>query len=157
MHARSALLEGAARESDGRSLSVRTKIPPSSSQGGEDDELNEMKKSGGLTGMKAAGYSDEDCCEVCRALFMDQTEDDMRPAWDIFSKGGAKIDAFTFKRVLPLMGDEVSDDAIEDLFELADTDGSGDIDFKEFMVLVKGMNPKPAEEEGGGMFSFSPF
>ena len=60
--------------------------------------------------------------------------------FDLSGKG--ELDAAEFKKALPLMGEDVSDEKIEELFQLADKDGSGRIEFPEFMILMKGMNPK---------------
>ena len=58
------------------------------------------------------------------------------------SKGEGSISAEDFKKSLPLMGEEVPEERINQLFTEADTDGSGMIEFPEFVVMVKGMNPK---------------
>jgi Ca2+-binding EF-hand superfamily protein len=95
-----------------------------------------------IVNMQAAGYSEEDCNTVCRALFLDQSDEDMKAAWYLFAKGASDIDTDTFKRILPLMGDNVPLEEIEALFALEDDDNSGTVDFSEFIMLVKSMNPQ---------------
>jgi len=116
----------------------------------------QLRKAGAIINKtQDAGYSDEEINHICRALFLDQTEENMKPAWDMFDKiGRGSLDASSFKAILPLMGEDVADDEIETLFTEADKDGSGLIEFNEFQMLVKAMNPKPPPEEGGfGGFS----
>lgn len=86
----------------------------------------------------------------------------MRGAWKVFAKDSKTIDTFEFKTVLPLMGENVPDDEvrqvtslcsdtspwqIEALFEMADEDGSGELEFREFVMLLKAMNPKVGDEK----------
>jgi len=101
-------------------------------------------------------YSDQQINDVCRALFLDQSEEDMKLAWKVFDLSGkGELDAAEFKKALPLMGEDVPEEKIQELFQLADKDGSGRIEFPEFIILMKGMNPKEdsgAAAEGGGMF-----
>merc|ERR1711988_1706878 len=116
----------------------------------------QLRKAGAvIQNMQGADYSDEQINDVCRALFLDQTEEDMQKAWKVFDLAGEeKIAADDFKKALPLMGEDVPPEKIDELFKLADADGSGRIEFSEFVTMMKGMNPKDASE--GGMFnSFS--
>ena len=65
--------------------------------------------------------------------------------------GGGTLDAAEFKTALPLMGENVPQAKIDELYNQADTDGSGEIDYEEFCFLVKKMNPKElalSAEEG---------
>merc|ERR1712167_72957 len=94
-----------------------------------------------------AGYSEEACNIICRALFLSQSDDDMKQAWDVFAKNKPCLSTFAFKKVLPLMGENVPEDEIDALFTMADEDGSGEIEFEEFVMLIKSMNPKTDGEE----------
>ena len=74
--------------------------------------------------------------------------------------GGGTLDAAEFKTALPLMGENVPQAEIDELYSMADTDGSGEIDYEEFCFLVKKMNPEEKalsgeepEEEGAGFLS----
>ena len=89
-----------------------------------------------------AGYSEPDCNSVCRALFLDQREEDMKDAWMLFSNGAPHVESDKFRNVLPLMGDEVPELQMDELFAMVDDDGSGTLDFSEFIMLVRSMNPK---------------
>jgi len=44
-------------------------------------------------------------------------------------------------QALPLLGEDVDPEQVETLFQEVDTDGSGKIEFPEFCVMVKAMNP----------------
>merc|ERR1719478_1638739 len=118
----------------------------------------QMRKAGVIIGnMQGAGYSDEQINDVCRALFLDQTEDDMKKAWLVFGLSGkGELDGAEFRKALPLMGEDVPEERIEELFKLADEDGSGRIEFDEFVILMKGMNPKDGESSAFGGFSSFP-
>jgi len=88
----------------------------------------QLRKAGAIIeNMQNAEYTDEQINHICRALFLDQTEDDMRPAWGVFDKEGeGSLSAADFKLVLPLLGEEVPEEEIAQLFKEADSDGSGD-------------------------------
>lgn len=100
----------------------------------------QLRKAGAIIeNMQDAGYNDEEINHICRALFLDQTEEDMTPAWTVFDKAQkGSLDAKDFKKVLPLMGEDVPEEEIERLFLEADEDGSGVIEFEEFCQLVRG-------------------
>lgn len=93
--------------------------------------------------MQSAEYSDEAINDVCRALFLDQTEEDMATAWKVFDTAElGYLDSEEFKKALPLLGENVPPAEIDSLFKEVDTDGSGMIEFPEFCVMVRRMNPK---------------
>ena len=79
----------------------------------------------------------------------------MQPAFAVFDKDNSGVlDGEEFKRALPLMGEDVPEEEIEKMFNAVDCDGSGRIEFGEFMTLVRQMNPKEHGEKEGG-FSLS--
>jgi len=117
----------------------------------------QIKKAGiVIKNMQGAGYSDEQINDVCRALFLDQSEEDMKLAWEVFDVGrNGELVAGDFRKALLLMGEDVSEGKVDELFCLADGDGSGKIDFPEFVKLMKGMNPKDGDEKGNPFSTFS--
>ena len=108
----------------------------------------QMSKAGVvIKNMQGAAYTDEQINCVCRALFLDQCEEDMREAWLVFAKEGQEaLDAAEFRKVhlhvfvrcpfsvccccycvdyhgvkaLPLMGEDVPEERITELFQIAD-------------------------------------
>ena len=46
------------------------------------------------------------------------------------------LEASEFRKALPLMGEDVPEEQIERLFQEADEDGSGEIEFDEFKALL---------------------
>jgi len=105
--------------------------------------------------MQTAEYSDDQINDVCRALFLDQSEEDMAVAWKVFDHAEVGyLDGVEFKKALPLLGENVAPGEIDSLFKEVDADGSGKIEFPEFCIMVKRMNPKDGGEpsaatEGG--------
>ena len=63
--------------------------------------------------------------------------DEFREAFNSFdADGGGSIDTSELKDVLTALGQSATEEELEKLIKIADTDGSGDIDFLEFVVLV---------------------
>lgn len=63
--------------------------------------------------------------------------DEFREAFNSFDEdGGGSIDASELEDVLKSLGQEATKEELDKLIAVADTDGSGDIDFLEFVVLV---------------------
>lgn len=59
------------------------------------------------------------------AQFLDQTDEQMQPAFAVFDKDGSgKLDAAEFKLALPLMGEDVPEEKIDDIFKSTDTGGT---------------------------------
>merc|ERR1712150_397912 len=100
-------------------------------------------------GMEEAGYSHESASTICRALFYEQSEKYLRKAFKLFDTDRSGfIDACEFQRALPLMGENVPAEKIDDLFTQVDRDTSGKLDLEEFCFLVKAMNPKTRISSG---------
>ena len=61
----------------------------------------QMSKAGVvIQNMQGADYTDEQINCVCRALFLDQCEEDMQEAWLVFAKEGQEaLDAAEFRKV----------------------------------------------------------
>ena len=67
----------------------------------------------------------------------------MLPAFEVFDKERKGfLLAEEFRTVLPLLGEDVPEEEIDRLFIMADEDNSGSLEFDEFQILVRGMNPK---------------
>ena len=107
----------------------------------------QLRKVGAIIkNMQGVGYDNEQINNVCRALFLTQSEEDMATAWKVFDVDeSGYLDGEEFKQALPLLGENVSPQAVEKLFAEVDTDGSGMIEFPEFCVMVRAMNPKNPE------------
>lgn len=103
----------------------------------------QLRKVGAIIrNMQDAGYGNEQINYICRALFLSQCEEDMRTAWKVFDiDQSGYLDGEEFKKALPLLGEDVDPEQVETLFQEVDTDGSGKIEFPEFCVMVKAMNP----------------
>lgn len=105
--------------------------------------------------MKAAGYSDEMAAAICRALFYSQSDEDLQEAFKFYdSKGTGSIDKDELRVALPLMGEDIEESKVDDLFTEVDKDDSGLIDFEEFCFLVKAMNSKGDSTFGEALRSF---
>jgi len=100
--------------------------------------------------VKDGAYTDEQINAVIRALFL-QEDADMVVAWGVFcddpTNPKAGLESRTLKEVLPLLGEDVDPKEVKTLFKRVDTDGSGKIEYDEFKVLLKGMNPRDDFEE----------
>eukprot|EP00301_Raphidiophrys_heterophryoidea_P025741 c8706_g1_i1.p1 GENE.c8706_g1_i1~~c8706_g1_i1.p1 ORF type:complete len:402 (+),score=131.87 c8706_g1_i1:95-1207(+) len=106
-------------------------------------------------------FNDDEVDDVVKALYVTQADQDFQAVFDMFdsrlSGSGSKqgfLSADKFKLVLPLVGENVPQDKIDDLFKQVDTDGSGNIEFDEFKTLMLEMNPKSGEKKSS-MFSWN--
>ena len=94
--------------------------------------------------MQAMHYRVDQINAVVRALYLTQTAEDMKPAWTIFDAGGrGEVMLDDFRIALETIGEDIPDDKIDRLFVQADVDGSGSIDFDEFVVMMRKLNPMP--------------
>ena len=84
--------------------------------------------------------------------------DEFRAAFNSFdSDGGGSIDSSELESVLKSLGQEATQDELDKLIAVADTDGSGDIDFLEFVVLIAHKMKKDTGTDAGAIktaFSF---
>lgn len=108
----------------------------------------ELRKAGVmLDNMKKAGYSDAMANVVVSALLCDQSEKNIRKAFEFFDEDGSgQLDLDEVKAALPLMGEDVPPKTIKKLLEKVDGDRTGKVSFEEFVVLLRGMNPKDTSE-----------
>lgn len=120
----------------------------------------EMRKAGAvLKKMRKAGYSDQMAETICRALFCEQSEKQLQRAFKFYDTDRSGfLDAVEFRDALPLMGESVPEERINELFRKAAVDESGNINFHGFCKLVKSMNPKKKKtkqlEESGPLAIF---
>jgi len=71
----------------------------------------------------------------------------MSRAWQVFdSRGDGELNAEEFARVLPLLGEDVPPSRVDELFAIADKDGSGLLEYTEFQVMLIGL----CDENAGG-------
>eukprot|EP00658_Telonema_sp_P-2_P083972 TRINITY_DN920_c0_g1_i6.p1 TRINITY_DN920_c0_g1~~TRINITY_DN920_c0_g1_i6.p1 ORF type:complete len:331 (-),score=99.73 TRINITY_DN920_c0_g1_i6:167-1051(-) len=91
---------------------------------------------------KEIEFNNEQINDVIRALFVDQSEENMQAAFEVFDlDGNGYLDTEEFRRALPLLGEDVMPEEVDAIFELVDTDKSGRIEIDEFTCMVKQMNP----------------
>jgi len=97
-----------------------------------------------VIGMREKQYRNDQINSIVKALYLTQTEEDMRPAFRIFDQSGrGEVVATDFQEALKVIGEDVPGDKIDKLFEEVDADGSGTIDFEEFCVMMRKFNPMP--------------
>jgi len=72
----------------------------------------------------------------------------LKEAFSVFDKeGGGKISAAELRHILSNLGEKVDEDEVEEMMAEADADGSGYIDYKEFVaVLLKPLAVPPRKE-----------
>eukprot|EP01070_Trichotokara_eunicae_P008135 Trichotokara_eunicae@DN5648_c0_g1_i3.p1 len=85
----------------------------------------------------------------------DQQVREYRHAFTLFdSDGNGTIDAADLAKLLRSMGEAPSDDEITELVHFIDADGSGEIDFEEFMTIMSTrIKDNDVEEEMRAAFS----
>ena len=67
---------------------------------------------------------------------MDDSEDLVIEAFKVFDKDqDGKITKPEFVQVMERLGENISKDEIEKIYEAADEDGSGEIEFDEFNII----------------------
>eukprot|EP00928_Gymnodinium_smaydae_P056005 TRINITY_DN39452_c0_g1_i1.p1 TRINITY_DN39452_c0_g1~~TRINITY_DN39452_c0_g1_i1.p1 ORF type:complete len:352 (-),score=43.44 TRINITY_DN39452_c0_g1_i1:191-1246(-) len=94
-----------------------------------------------LNNMRNAGYGDKVALAVCRALFYENNSKHLKKAFSLFDvDGDGTISISELKRALPLMGEDVQSDQIEQLLARFKDDSSDELGFDQFCKLVKAMN-----------------
>jgi len=91
--------------------------------------------------MQEGGYSTADINNVVQALLAFRDEE-MRPAFDLLSGGDGSIDTAEMKVLVPLIGENLDEEQTRCLFQQADKDNSGLIDFEEFCQMMYSLTPK---------------
>ncbi|KAF3904211.1 Calmodulin [Orbilia brochopaga] len=65
-------------------------------------------------------------------------ESELRDAFNVFDKDKTgTIDAAELRLVMKALGEDLTDDQIEEMIREADKDGNGTIDFEEFKAIMK--------------------
>jgi len=74
---------------------------------------------------------------VGRMMREGQTEDEMKEAFDIFDRdGNGLISAFELRNVMTNLGEQLTDDELEEMMKEADADRDGHLNFEEFKCLM---------------------
>jgi troponin C len=89
--------------------------------------------------------------EEARATLSQGQIDEFKQAFDIFDEdGGGDISTRELGRVMKLLGQSPTPDQLAQIIEEVDADGSGTIDFDEFLVMmVMQLNEESKGEEEG--------
>jgi hypothetical protein len=100
-----------------------------------------------ITRMKEAEYSEESSIAVVKALFTDCSEEELKAAFAVFSpEGKDSMSKENFTKAMPIMGEDVPADKVEEAFQLVDANGSGELDLSEFTSLIEMVNPRKAKK-----------
>jgi len=67
-----------------------------------------------------------------------EQKDEFRQAFDMFADGNGNIMNKTLKTVMKNLGQETSDAELDQMIKEVDADGSGEIDFDEFLTMMAG-------------------
>merc|ERR1719197_2403196 len=70
------------------------------------------------------------------------TDDEMRAAYELWAGEDGRIDSSEFLEVVPLLGEDLTEEEITCMFNQADKDGSGHIDEAEFCGMMSQMQMK---------------
>lgn len=94
-------------------------------------------------------FNDDEVDDVVRAVYVTQNDEDFQKVFDMFDvrlNGSAKahLTAESFRKVLPLVGEDIAAERIDKLFKEVDTDGSGLIEFAEFKAMMLSIANKEA-------------
>jgi len=95
--------------------------------------------------------------EEARESLSEEMIAEFKMAFDIFDHdGGGDINTNELGRVMKLLGQSPSKDELEQIVEAVDVDGSGSIDFDEFLIMMvmqlKEENKSASDEEVNEIF-----
>lgn len=69
------------------------------------------------------------------------TESELIKAFELYDEdGGGTITRDEIKKIIDLIGEDMTESEIEELVREADIDGDGEIDYKEFVRLILSSN-----------------
>lgn len=86
-------------------------------------------------------FTREDVNNVMQSLLAFE-DADMIPAYDLWAGEDGRIDASEFMEVVPLLGEDLTEEEIDVMFKQADKDASGHIDQAEFIAMMQQMQMK---------------
>jgi len=96
--------------------------------------------------MTEAEYSEASSVAVVKALFTDCSQEDLKAAFAVFCpEGKDSMSKDSFTKAMPIMGEDVPADKVEEAFKLVDANGSGELDLSEFTSLIEMVNPRKAK------------
>jgi len=107
-----------------------------------------IAKVGGICqNMLRGGFPENTIAAVIQALFLDQSAKNMQPAFGVFDpRGRGEVSRAEFAPAMLLMGEDIEESRVADLFIEFDADGSGSIDFDEFVAMMRKLNPLRAAD-----------
>lgn len=91
-----------------------------------------------MTEFKKRDFSDEDINDVIQSLVAKDNRD-MARAYAMWAGDDGKIDAAEFSEIVPLLGEDVTQEEVTAMFAHVDEDGSGLIELVEFCNMMKVM------------------
>eukprot|EP00658_Telonema_sp_P-2_P083971 TRINITY_DN920_c0_g1_i13.p1 TRINITY_DN920_c0_g1~~TRINITY_DN920_c0_g1_i13.p1 ORF type:complete len:669 (+),score=242.11 TRINITY_DN920_c0_g1_i13:95-2101(+) len=92
---------------------------------------------------KEVDFGDDQINHVVRALFVDQGEEELQKAFDVFdTDGSGALDADEFRKALGLLGEDLEEEELDTLFKKADSNKNGEIELDEFSLLFKDMSAR---------------
>ena len=101
-----------------------------------DKEVEEMMKEGDTTGTGTLNFQDFRTM-MKKKNTCTSTESQIREAFRVFDKdGNGLISPAELKQTITEMGDECTDEEVEEMIKEADTDGDGQVNFEEFQTMM---------------------
>jgi len=94
-----------------------------------------------MKGFDKKEFTRDDINNVLLSLLAFEDKE-MVPAYELWAGEDGRIDASEFKEVVPLMGEDLTEEEIECMFVQADKDNSGYIDQVEFSIMMNQMQMK---------------
>ncbi|XP_038597257.1 calmodulin-A-like [Tachyglossus aculeatus] len=68
-----------------------------------------------------------------------KAEDGIREAFRMFDKdGNGYVSAAELRQVLATLGETLTDEEVDEMIQVADTDGDGKVNYEEFVLVLKG-------------------
>merc|ERR1711879_423925 len=104
----------------------------------------DMRKAGVvLNNMREAGYDDEKAKAVCRALFCDQSEKQLKRVFKYFDiDRSGFLEAEELIEAFRLMGEDVREEEITSKFQKVGVEVGDKVNFTLFCRLVRRLNPR---------------
>ena len=101
---------------------------------------------------------------MVKALFLSRSRPVMLEAWQVLQLAVSSddaglvnvLDAQSFARLLPLLGEQLNEAKVEQLFGAIDADDSGTIEFDEFVKVIQMLHPLQATRRSAAEQAASP-